>query len=245
MRALIAGLLGLSLSLTLMPAEAFARADARGSTPSVSSSRNAAPIRAQALRPMSPRATSARPMSARPMLAQPILARPSGSRVSAARPAAMRLSTARVAPARSAQVAILPSRHASSRSNANSTRHALVPRGASTQAGRRAEGRFAARAVPAGRAMANQRSGTGRQLAAIPYSRQAAMSPRGLRQTAMLACTTRNGRRTCAPAVRTASVQMRWTGGLAPAGMSQAGCPDGTIATLAIGHSDITRCVPL
>ena len=99
--------------------------------------------------------------------------------------------------------------------------------------------------MPAGRAMANQRSSTGRQMAAIPYSRQAVMSPRGLRQTAMLACTTRNGRRTCAPAVRTASVQMRWTGGLAPAAMSQAGCPDGTIATLAIGHSDITRCVPL
>ena len=235
MGALIAGLLGLSLSLTLMPADAFARADARGSTPSVSSSRNAAPIRAQAVRPVMPRAASARPM----------LARPTASRVSTARPAATHLSTARILPTRSARVAILPSRHASSRSIANSTRHALVPRGASTQAGLRAEGRFAARAMPAGRAMANQRSSTGRQMAAIPYSRQAVMSPRGLRQTAMLACTTRNGRRTCAPAVRTASVQMRWTGGLAPAAMSQAGCPDGTIATLAIGHSDITRCVPL
>jgi len=27
--------------------------------------------------------------------------------------------------------------------------------------------------------------------------------------------------------------------------MSQTNCPDGTIATLAIGHNDITRCVPL
>jgi hypothetical protein len=89
------------------------------------------------------------------------------------------------------------------------------------------------------------RSGTSRQAAAIPYARQpAAQAQRGLRQTAVASCTTRNGRRSCAPAAtRTAS--MRWTGGLAPAAMSQAGCPDGTIATMAIGHSDITRCVPL
>jgi hypothetical protein len=89
------------------------------------------------------------------------------------------------------------------------------------------------------------RSGTSRQMAAVPYARQpAAHTQRGLRQTAVASCTTRNGRRSCAPAAtRTAS--MRWTGGLAPAAMSQAGCPDGTIATMAIGHNDITRCVPL
>ncbi len=89
------------------------------------------------------------------------------------------------------------------------------------------------------------RSGSTRQASAVPYARQpAAQAPRGLRQTAVATCTTRNGRRTCAPAAtRTAS--MRWTGGLAPAAMSQAGCPDGTIATMAIGHNDITRCVPL
>ncbi|UPY36580.1 hypothetical protein [Sediminicoccus sp. KRV36] len=88
------------------------------------------------------------------------------------------------------------------------------------------------------------RHGQSRQMAAIPYGRQVAAPSRGLRQTAMASCTTRNGRRVCAPtATRTAS--MRWTGGLAPAAMSQAGCPDGTIATMAIGHNDITRCVPL
>jgi hypothetical protein len=89
------------------------------------------------------------------------------------------------------------------------------------------------------------RGSASRQASAVPYSRQvAAASPRSMRQTAMLSCTTRNGRRVCSPAVtRTAS--FRWTGGLAPAAMSQAGCPDGTIATMAIGHSDITRCVPL
>ncbi|MEI6159178.1 MAG: hypothetical protein WCP77_05025 [Roseococcus sp.] len=89
-----------------------------------------------------------------------------------------------------------------------------------------------------------QRASSARHAAAVPYSRQAAMPTRGLRQTAMASCTTRNGRRVCSPgATRTAS--MRWTGGLAPAAMSQAGCPDGTIATMAIGHNDITRCVPL
>lgn len=90
------------------------------------------------------------------------------------------------------------------------------------------------------------RSGSSRQqVAAVPYARQpAANTQRGLRQTAVASCTTRNGRRTCAPAAtRTAS--MRWTGGLAPAAFSQTGCPDGTIATMAIGHNDITRCVPL
>ncbi|WP_431304935.1 hypothetical protein [Sediminicoccus sp. BL-A-41-H5] len=88
------------------------------------------------------------------------------------------------------------------------------------------------------------RSGNTRQ-AAVPYARQpAASNARGLRQTAMANCTTRNGRRTCTPgATRTSG--MSWTGGLAPAAFSQTGCPDGTIATMAIGHNDITRCVPL
>jgi hypothetical protein len=90
-----------------------------------------------------------------------------------------------------------------------------------------------------------ERRGSSRHAAAVPYSRQAAATaPRGLRQTAMASCTTRNGRRTCTPgATRTAASS--WTGGLAPAAMSQAGCPDGTIATMALGHHDITRCVPL
>lgn len=88
------------------------------------------------------------------------------------------------------------------------------------------------------------RTGQSRQAAAVPYSRQAALPTRGLRQTAVASCTTRNGRRNCTPAAAR-TVAMRWTGGLAPAAMSQAGCPDGTIATMAIGHSDITRCVPL
>jgi hypothetical protein len=84
-----------------------------------------------------------------------------------------------------------------------------------------------------------------RMAAAVPYGRASASAQgRGLRSTAMASCTTRQGRRTCTTTASRAE-PMRWTGGLAPAAMSQSSCPDGTIATMAIGHNDITRCVPL
>ena len=39
---------------------------------------------------------------------------------------------------------------------------------------------------------------------------------------------------------------MNWTQGLSPAAGIQANeCPDGTMATLARGHEDITRCMPI
>lgn len=150
------------------------------------------------------------------------VARPTTSRSATSRPTASRSATSRPTAGRQA---VLPSRHASSRVNTANQRHALMPRNATSNRSASIRG--------------------GRQLAAVPYSRQNSAAPvRGLRQTAMASCTTRNGRRVCTPGVtRTAS--MRWTGGLAPAAMSQTNCPDGTIATLAIGHSDITRCVPL
>lgn len=134
----------------------------------------------------------------------------------------------------------------SSAQNTTSSRPAAATRPATnrtaTTTANRTQQATAPRNAQASRSVA--RSGATRQ-AAVPYSRQpAAQAPRGLRQTAVASCTTRNGRRVCAPAAtRTAS--FRWTGGLAPAAMSQAGCPDGTIATMAFGHNDITRCVPL
>jgi len=159
-------------------------------------------------------------------------ARPAASRAAASRAAPSRAAPSRATASRQAATrptagrqAALPSRQATSRANTANQRQALIPRNAASSRSALARG--------------------GRQVAAIPYSRQnSAASARGLRQTAMASCTTRNGRRVCTPGVtRTAS--MRWTGGLAPAAMSQTNCPDGTIATLAIGHSDITRCVPL
>jgi hypothetical protein len=84
-----------------------------------------------------------------------------------------------------------------------------------------------------------------RVAAAVPYGRYAALPQgRGLRRTAMASCSMRHGRRTCTTTASRSEV-MRWTGGLAPAAMSQSACPDGTIATMAVGHNDITRCVPL
>lgn len=83
-----------------------------------------------------------------------------------------------------------------------------------------------------------------RVAAAVPYGRYAVPQGRGLRRTAMASCTVRHGRRNCTTTASRSEV-LRWTGGLAPAAMSQAACPDGTIATMAIGHNDITRCVPL
>ncbi|TCH98030.1 hypothetical protein EJV46_12545 [Roseococcus sp. SYP-B2431] len=85
-----------------------------------------------------------------------------------------------------------------------------------------------------------------RLAAAVPYGRSAVVPQgRGLRRTAMASCSSRNGRRTCTTTTASRGEVMRWTGGLAPAAMSQSACPDGTIATMAIGHNDITRCVPL
>jgi hypothetical protein len=38
---------------------------------------------------------------------------------------------------------------------------------------------------------------------------------------------------------------LRWQAGLPPADRAQRECPDGTLATLARGHDDIVRCIPL
>ena len=55
-----------------------------------------------------------------------------------------------------------------------------------------------------------------------------------------IACTGRKGNAQCrAP-------RMVWTEGLSPAAGIQANeCPDGTMATLARGHDDIIRCMPI
>ena len=52
-------------------------------------------------------------------------------------------------------------------------------------------------------------------------------------------CTARRGAQCRSP-------RMNWTQGLSPAAGIQANeCPDGTMATLARGHEDITRCMPI
>ncbi|MBR0674337.1 hypothetical protein GXW76_24405, partial [Roseomonas soli] len=66
---------------------------------------------------------------------------------------------------------------------------------------------------------------------------QSASRGAGRQQQAAAACT--RGAR-CAPR------QVSWQAGLAPATNAQAqACPAGTLATLARGHTDVVRCVPL
>jgi hypothetical protein len=61
-------------------------------------------------------------------------------------------------------------------------------------------------------------------------------------RNAVASCTRRNGRTTCAPA---RSSVAGWQSGLPAANFSQRECPEGTFATLARGHDDVVRCMPL
>ncbi|MBP0462755.1 hypothetical protein J5Y09_02420, partial [Roseomonas sp. PWR1] len=76
-------------------------------------------------------------------------------------------------------------------------------------------------------AAAPSRTAAGRQAAARSAGRQQSAAVRGRDQGPR----TRN---------------VAWQSGLAPATNAQAAtCPAGTLATLARGHSDIVRCLPL
>ena len=142
-----------------------------------------------------------------------------------------------------ARQAALPARGGRSQQAATAPRGGRQQQAAAAQRGGRQQLSLATRN---GRlaAVANQRN---RAMAAIPYSRHQAAAPASsLRQTAMASCTTRNGRRSCGPAQAQArSVSFRWGGDLGPPSLAQSTCPDGTIATTAIGHTNVTRCVPL
>jgi hypothetical protein len=78
------------------------------------------------------------------------------------------------------------------------------------------------------------------RLVAMPGYHRAVL--RGQSARYAQACTVSRGRRVCGG---TRQVAMRWSGGLAPAAGHQSSCPDGTMATLAVGHENVTRCVPL
>jgi len=99
-----------------------------------------------------------------------------------------------------------------------------------------------AAAAPQRAAAASQRQAVPRQVSTTRTrdargTRQAATRA-GTRQQAAATCRGRN----CAPRTRTVS----WQGGLEPATNAQAhACPSGTLATLALGHANIVRCMPL
>jgi hypothetical protein len=56
-------------------------------------------------------------------------------------------------------------------------------------------------------------------------------------------CTRRNGRVVCA--ARDTESVAGWQSGLPPADYAQRDCPAGTFATLARGHEDVVRCMPI
>lgn len=97
------------------------------------------------------------------------------------------------------------------------------------------------RAAAARRAEAPQRQARAaapRQQAARSTGRRQVATRSGRASQATAACRGRN----CATAPR----QVTWQSGLAPATNAQAqSCPAGTLATLARGHADVVRCVPL
>jgi pyruvate/2-oxoglutarate dehydrogenase complex dihydrolipoamide acyltransferase (E2) component len=59
---------------------------------------------------------------------------------------------------------------------------------------------------------------------------------------AAASCTRRNGRTVCGPA---RSGIAGWQAGLPVADYAQTDCPAGTFATLARGHENVVRCMPL
>jgi hypothetical protein len=115
-----------------------------------------------------------------------------------------------------------------------------------------------AKATPAqaGRAAAPSRQQASRQPAA---RQQAALRPGDVRTSrsglvvrgasaatvsreAIANCTRRNGRTSCAPARESIA---GWQAGLPSVTYAQRECPAGTFATLARGHDDVVRCMPL
>lgn len=113
-------------------------------------------------------------------------------------------------------------------------------RAAAPQQRRAAQGQAARQAAPARpnnarqqpAAQAAQRSGLFRSAAAAP-----AGMPR-----ATGSCTRRDAQGRC---VRTTASNTRWQGGLPPMTMAQQECPSGTLATLARGHANVVRCLPI
>jgi hypothetical protein len=131
---------------------------------------------------------------------------------------------------------------AQSRPSAPQASRAAAARSAAAAPGRSATARQpGARPVAARAPDARSRVARGaRQVSASDArgTRQAASRAGAGQRQAAASC---RGR-ACAPRTRAVS----WQGGLEPATNAQAhACPTGTLATLAHGHSDIVRCMPL
>jgi hypothetical protein len=63
---------------------------------------------------------------------------------------------------------------------------------------------------------------------------------------AMASCSRRNGRTVCGePRTASRSGVAGWQAGLTPTSYAQTECPAGTFATLARGHENVVRCMPM
>lgn len=97
-----------------------------------------------------------------------------------------------------------------------------------------------ASAAPQRAAAAPRQSGPRQVSASQARGARQATTRTGTRTSQQAAADCRGGN--CAPRSRSVS----WQGGLEPATNAQAhACPSGTLATLAHGHSNIVRCMPL
>ncbi len=218
MRFELMAILGLSLALG-GPANA-----ARNDQTAVRA--HAAPARAAttAVRPVSS-------LSARPSTSH--AARPSAS-ASSSRGAA----TSSRGAATSSRGAATSTRAASARGTGHATYGAAHASRGSAQAHQSAS-RGAVPYHNTAYSSAQQRDRSGRLISQPDYQR-AVLRGQSARYAA--ACTMQRGRRVCGG---TRQVAMRWSGGLAPAAGNQSSCPDGTMATLAVGHENVVRCLPL
>jgi hypothetical protein len=104
-----------------------------------------------------------------------------------------------------------------------------------------------AKAAPVAKALA-PKAMAGKAARRDPAVRAVAFRPGPVRAAsgrdgrAAAACSGRKGARAC----RAPQEAWSWTAGLPPAAYTQAEeCPDGTMATLARGHDDVVRCMPL
>ncbi len=82
----------------------------------------------------------------------------------------------------------------------------------------------------------------GASAATVSREAPARASTQSRRNAVATSCTRRNGRTVCGPA---RSSVAGWQAGLPVANFTQRECPDGTFATLARGHDDVVRCMPL
>lgn len=151
---------------------------------------------------------------------------------------ALSFMTLAAAPTYRAEAATTRQQQASTRPAANAP--AAQARRPAAQAQRPAARRSDARATTqrATTQRATTQRATTQRAASAPAARNRAAPSRN--RAVSSACERRDSRGRCV-GPRTAS----WQGGLPTASNIQSDCPPGTMATLARGHSSVTRCMPL